>query len=618
MNRISEGSHEEEEAETPKMDARKSSSSLQSSSSSSEEVPHIWKEQGSAADNVARRTAHNTRSVTFSPEEPTFGKRLSYFSVQKPWVQRTFEEDDDKEPSSSPFDENVDSIYTTDESILERSRSTEISMCETTTSQKTVITTVEEEAASEPPVESPKPSKGEGQVLLEECRNDDEESLDDQHNHNIATELKFKKGMEDQTPMEEWHSSPLLVSPLNDNSELSITKNLSPNRRMSFVTGDVYQPPTNLHDVCYNAQLPSDLLAFQASVPLDSSSGRKQLKQVAQDARARDYKGRTPLHLISQNHAISSILFPDDDDSVFGLHHSLSNMSDASEKKQVTDFILDVLLAANPNSMKLQDVNGHVPFERGLIEWIHIMHNVESPKSKAWGLGSRRFSSYSRMSAPSKISHMWQSTTNQVSAWAGKSFPFTPASARSMGTMENSSPKKTDDIENGIGIGSDGGPIGISEEEELPDDTSWALDHFPSHVQLTSHVKFCITLLSTILDHLDDYVPSRSFRRRSQMDRRSNGSNQTRDSFDVAMDEFRDYCFTESAETIALDIVQEIAAIPYLVKTMVCSGNAFALVVIMKDAMRHAPHKFCRAYSSSLLRTKRRGSGSFRLHCFNE
>jgi hypothetical protein len=184
--------------------------------------------------------------------------------------------------------------------------------------------------------------------------------------------------------------------------------------------------------------------------------------------------------------------------------------------------------------------------------------------------------------------------------------------------MENSSPKKTDDIENGIGIGSDGGPIGISEEEELPDDTSWALDHFPSHVQLTSHVKFCITLLSTILDHLDDYVPSRSFRRRSQMDRRSNGSNQTRDSFDVAMDEFRDYCFTESTETIALDIVQEIAAIPYLVKTMVCSGNAFALVVIMKDAMRHAPHKFCRAYSSSLLRTKRRGSGSFRLRCFNE
>lgn len=203
------------------------------------------------------------------------------------------------------------------------------------------------------------------------------------------------------------------------------------------------------------------------------------------------------------------------------------------------------------------------------------MHNVESPKHRPWGLGSRRFSSYSRMSAPSKLSHMWHSTSNQVSsamAWAGKSFPFTSASARSMGTMDNSSPKKTDDIEDGlIENGSDRGLIGIDEEEELGDDASWALDHFPSHVQLTSHVKFAITLLSTILDHLDDYVPSRSFRRRNTVDRRSNGSNQTRDSFDVAMDEFRDFCFTEQADAIALDIVQEIAAIPYLVKTMVCS-----------------------------------------------
>jgi hypothetical protein len=66
-------------------------------------------------------------------------------------------------------------------------------------------------------------------------------------------------------------------------------------------------------------------------------------------------------------------------------------------------------------------------------------------------------------------------------------------------------------------------------------------------------------------------MPSRSIRRRTMMDRQSNSSNQTRDSFDAAMDEFRDFCFTESAEAIAFEIVQEIAAIPYIVKTMVRS-----------------------------------------------
>ena len=77
--------------------SRKSSSSLQSSLSSPEEVPHIWKEKGSAADNVARRNTNSNRSVTFSPDEPT-GKRLSYFSVQKPWVQRTFRGEDNEAP----------------------------------------------------------------------------------------------------------------------------------------------------------------------------------------------------------------------------------------------------------------------------------------------------------------------------------------------------------------------------------------------------------------------------------------------------------------------------------------------------------------------------------------
>lgn len=584
MNRISEGTNETEDEEmtSPKMEpssrksssswrsgSQRSSSSGSSSNSSPQDIPHLWKEEGgSAEDNVARRTSNDKRGVTFSPE--LLGKRISYFSVQKPWVQRTFR---GSSPGAAPLpvDESVDdSIYNTDESLLKNT--VESSLCDTTKSSPTVETkpesTFEEQTTPAAVLTSHE------EVETVDSR-DDEESSDAL----MATALKFKDSLEDVSQVDQSNSNEVDQSQhefkhsLNeDPSESSPT--ISPNRRMSLLSGGIYEPPTNLHDVCYNAQSPNDIASFQDIYP-GTSPGQNKMKEISIAASQRDAKGRTPLHLVSQNHCISSALYPVDDDSIPGLQPSSSAMTDAScaEKKQVATFVLDVLLAANPMAMKLQDCNGHIPFERALVEWIHIMHNCDSPKGRPWGLGSRRFSSYSKLSAPSRIQHMWYSTSHQVSsamAWAGKSLPFTSASARSLGTVpDNSSPKKTDDIEGGLANQDDLGLSNIEEERDLSDDASWALDHFPSHVQLTSHVKYAIELLSTILDHLDEYVLSRSFRRRTMKDRRSAGSNQTRDSFDVAMDEFRDFCFSESADVIAADIIDRIAAIPYLIKTLV-------------------------------------------------
>jgi len=552
----------------------------------------MWKEEGgSAQDNVARR---NTRAVTFSPDQDIdVGKRISYFSVQKPWIQQTFRGSSpgDKQLHSPPIDESVDSIYTTDESFLKRTFDT--SVCDTSkatpTAKDKTDRTWGEDHSAEPQVSQEQGDVG-FEVQIDESRDDDDDNTGD--DDDVATNLKFSKGV-----IHDFSSQVDFKDSLgNDPSRVDfkdsmqgapqvefrdtlgelpgdvevISPVVSPNRRMSMLTGDVYEPPTNLHDICFNAQSSHDLMAFQEFMP-GSSPGRKKLKEVSTAASQRDAIGRTPLHLISQNQALSSSVYPTDDDSVPGVQPTSSVMTDTTcaEKKKVTTFVLDMLLAANPMAMKLHDANGHIPFQHALVEWIHIMHYVDSPKNQVWGIGfgSNRFStSYSRLSAPSRIHYMLHSTTQQVSsavAWAGKSFPFTSGSMKSM--SENHSPKKSDDIE----VGDDGGLLNVEHEQEPADVVSWALDHHPSHVQLTSHAKFAISLLSTILDHLEEYAPNKSIRRRNMMDRRSNGSNQTRDSFDFAMDEFRDFCFIESADIIAADIVQEIAAIPYLVKSMV-------------------------------------------------
>ena len=524
----------------------------------------MWKEEGSAQDNVARRN----RSVTFSPDQQ--GKGISYFSVQKPWVQEALQ-GNEREGSVSPPTKDLDASIQPWEQATLRGVSHEISAINEselsirTTDESLCETTKAPTLSEEEQEEIPAPPSGEEEekeeisfedqpeliqvedVKTEEARDDEEEEF---------TEIDFNDVL---------GKLPTKPSPI-----------ISPNRRMSMLSGDIYEPPTSLHALCYNAQTPHDLLTHR-DFASGSSPGRNSLKEISTYASQRDSKGRTPLHLISQNHAISGTIYPTDDDtSIPGLQPSPSSVSEASatEKKQVIAFVLDMLLAANPMAMKLQDVNGHIPFERALVEWIHIMHNVESPKSRKWGLGSRRFSSYSRLSAPSRIQHMLHSTSNHVSSaitWAGNTLAFKPSSARSMGTT-HTSPKKTDDLEGGrrasdSALGASGDLDDMNQEQEMSDVASCALDHFPSHVHLTSHVRFAICLLSTILDHLDEHEPTRSFRRRSMTSRRSSGSDYKRDSFDVAMDEFRDFCFTESAGVIADDVVREIALIPYLVKT---------------------------------------------------
>ena len=475
------------------------------------DMPNIWKEEGSAKENVARRNGR--RSVTFSKND---GAAISYFSVQEPWVHKTLRQGSTP-GSAEKDDQSGRKIQNT--AVIESSpisEHTEQLQCEDT-----------------------KPSQEETTEL----------SFNDLAESTECGENKNEESRDDHTDVNESLGDPTQTT----ESPSSL------DRRKSGLSGNFYLPPTNLHDVCYNATASSNLFTFYER--LRSSPRRTALRDLSIAAARLDSRGRTPLHLISENSALSDTIFPTDDDFP-GRQVSASSVAD---EKQVMAFVLDILLAANPMAMKLKDANGLIPFQRTFIEWIHRTHNVDSPKlHQQWGL-SRGFSSYSRLSAPSKIQHMWHNTSNQVTnaiSWAGKSLPFNTDSARSMDDVI--SPKKTDNE-----VPSDEGGVLEDKFENFCDD-GWALDHFPSHVHLTPQVKFAIMMVSAILDHLNEYVLSRSFKRRTLLKNRRSDEHWSDfqcDSFDVAMDEFRDYCFTESSDKIAADVVDMIAGIPYLVKT---------------------------------------------------
>ena len=531
LNRIAEVPAEDDDSSWTTSDSRQVSTA-------SSEVPHMWKEEGSVQDNVARRTSG--RSVTFSPSRGR-SKKMSYFSVQEPWVRETLRQ-------GSP----------------EKESSVEEPPTPPPPDPEPPTPPPPDPQPPTPPPPDPQPPDLEESLSPPLVEEDTEPSLQEEE----SEEEEKREESRDDVAEVDFHDISLADPPAAEPSVSSIDR-----RSIGLTKSEIYQAPTPLHDLCYTAMSAGDIHRFLESFP--GSPRRRTARDLSTAASHKDEQGRLPLHIISQNRALAESLFPVDEDGIPTLVSSTSTMTDMAMGKEVTTFLLDVLLAANPMGMKSQDANGYIPFQRALIEWICDVHTVESPKLRKWGLGSRRLSSYSRLSAPSKLQHMVHSGAQSVTtaiAWAGKSLPFQTESNRTMDSKGNKTSEA--DVEDGrqeSNVSTNDSGVILDGLDSNHYDHAWAVNHFPTHVRLTSQVKFAIKMVSTILDDLDEYVSSHSFKRRALMKRRSDGTGSTgrySDSFDGAMDELTNYCFTESSDKIASSVVQSLAATPNLVKTL--------------------------------------------------
>ena len=323
--------------------------------------------------------------------------------------------------------------------------------------------------------------------------------------------------------------------PLDDSRPLMNRSNAEVELRTS---GKIYEPPTQLHDLCYNAKNVDDLLDFLQSPHVRG-------RDLSLSAATKDKKGRIPLHVFSENHAFAGSFFapinPDDD---FLLIRQLSSHGyEQSNDYKLTKFVVEAFLSTNPDGINWRDVDGFVPFERSFVQWTRRIYSLKQTRS------NRTVSSNSRRKSftTETLHSMWASTTMTVTsamAWAGRSLHFQPyyrddqASEMEDGTL---------------------GEASVIDPH--------APTNFPSSpVRLTSLVRCSIKLLSLILEQLEEKAAPTSNRRlRSSMPRLESLES---DSFDAAMDSFRSFCQGDTAGEVSKQLVGHIAKIPNLVLTL--------------------------------------------------
>lgn len=360
-----------------------------------------------------------------------------------------------------------------------------------------------------------------------------EQSIEEIKNEKATTPLSNKASphlLRKNSAMKSISSSP------SDDSRPMMNRS---NAEMELRTSDkIYEPPTQLHDLCYKAKNVDDLLDFLRS---PSVRGR----DLSLSASTKDKKGRIPLHIFAENNAFAGSLFTpvDADDDFLLIHHMSSYGREQSNDNKLIKFVLEAFLSTNPDGINWRDADGFIPFERSLVQWTRRIYSAKQSRS------NRTISSNSRRKSftTETLHSMWASTTMTVTsamAWAGRSLHF------------QAHPRDDESSE------MEDGTLG---EASVIDPRAPTI--FPTApVRLTSLARCSIKILSLILQQLEEKVAQYSNRRMGNSLPRLESLQS--DSFDAAMDSFRSFCQSDTAEDVAKQLVAHIAKVPNLVLTL--------------------------------------------------
>lgn len=202
-------------------------------------------------------------------------------------------------------------------------------------------------------------------------------------------------------------------------------------------------------------------------------------------ASERDHKGETILHSFSNNKVLAAIIGnPNNEDyetkDFLTLYRQLSIDQNSTDQlnKVVESFLVDKLLPSFFGAPIAQDNDGLIPFEAGLIDWVATCHKemygISPPSDTGY------FSAYTHK-VSDVVTHAWESTSSTfLTAIAfGKSVSKVPR----QGTANV-------DLERGDSMSSAGS-------------TS---SHTFGKSKLTPHARFCLRMLSLILDEFDQFT----------------------------------------------------------------------------------------------------------------
>lgn len=284
-----------------------------------------------------------------------------------------------------------------------------------------------------------------------------------------------------------------------------------------------------------------------------------------EDASQRDYKGETPMHALSNNKALAVNLngsadFETKNFLVLYRQPTFDQESLHQLQELISKFLLEGLLPSFPGVMMIEDNKGYIPFEEGILDWIATVQKVNDADSTENDYYSTYLSSYTN-AVSGAVSSAWKSTST------------TFLTAMSKMTENIHQKESTRDIERG-----DSGSLAqVSSKDELTGDKCM-MSRFSNKTKLSPHARFCLQMLSIIVDKLEKFFDSSpsSFNRRNDIcgGRKSGCTQELRGMYEPL--------------DLAARVVERIASIPNLLQTILLTSEdsdmeyAFSTTIIRR------------------------------------
>ena len=257
-------------------------------------------------------------------------------------------------------------------------------------------------------------------------------------------------------------------------------------------------PCLRLHELC----------AMMTSVD-DLSRARTFLKAHPDAASDLDQNGGTPLHILSSNKMLASVIGVCDDSDHETTEFLRNEKQPGTElegermEKQVLRFMVGELLPLYPVAFMINDAQNQIPFEMVLSEWVNESHEQVISNNPA------TIFSYAGV-----MSNVWESTTKiarktSTALSSGFSMMGESPTSKHVNNMERGdsrsaifSPEKRQN--------SAGAPRLPSEDQREAS--------FPENVQLTPRARYAFKMLSVCFDQLERYQTSKLSRQSRAQD----------------------------------------------------------------------------------------------------
>ena len=234
-----------------------------------------------------------------------------------------------------------------------------------------------------------------------------------------------------------------------------------------------------------------------------------------------DSKGRTPLHVFSENKDLAATIgiqsemdYETTREEYDTLYQQPTFDNESNLERRVVRFLTCDLLASNPGAVIIKDIDGYIPFESALTEWVTMSSLLEFQNNNSTGdIDSTGYLSKQIISYTNSVSRAIGSTSSSIFSAVKPGVRVCITSSSKFGT----------DSCNHESVESSAAKTSATSRSTNRLMNSSTTTQPPQIARLTPHARFAIVMLSAVVDQLDHYMSPDLFKSRSSRVRNNLG-----------------------------------------------------------------------------------------------